>query len=229
MATNAARFEPLTTYREYPPEEMRARAAAFADDLHRRRTVRQFSARPVAREVIEECLRAAGSAPSGANMQPWHFAVVSDPAVKRKIREAAEVEEQQFYSGRAPQEWLDALAPLGTDDDKPFLERAPYLIVIFGQLYHVTPDGRKVKHYYVQESVGIATGLLVAAVHHAGLVSLTHTPSPMGFLASLLHRPANERAFLILVVGHPDETAQVPVISRKPPEDYITFIDAPAE
>lgn len=228
MATNAARFEPLTTYREYPPEEMRARAGAFADDLHRRRTVRQFSTRPVAREVIEQCLRAAGSAPSGANMQPWHFAVVSDPAIKRQIREAAEVEEQQFYSGRAPQEWLDALAPLGTDDSKPFLERAPYLIVIFGQLFHLTPDGRKVKHYYVQESVGIATGLLIAAVHHAGLVSLTHTPSPMGFLATLLKRPANERAFLILVVGHPDETAEVPVITRKPLEDFVTFIDTPA-
>lgn len=227
MATNEPRFEPLSMHREYSPEDMRARAGTFADDLHRRRTVRHFSTRPVAREVIEDCVRAAGSAPSGANMQPWHFVIVSDPDTKRRIREAAEVEERQFYNGRAPQEWLDALAPLGTDEQKPFLEDAPYLIVIFGQLFHQLPDGRRVKHYYVQESVGIATGLLVAAVHHAGLVSLTHTPSPMGFLASLLDRPSNERAFLILVVGHPADSAQVPVIERKPLEDYLTVVDRP--
>ena len=219
-----ARFTPLTGYVEYPPEEMIDRAAAFYADIGRRRTVRDYADRPVPREVIEQCLLAAGRAPSGANLQPWHFVVVSDPAVKRKIREAAEAEEREFYSGRAPEEWLDALAPLGTDEHKPFLETAPYLIAIFAQSYGLLPDGRRVKNYYVQESVGIATGFLIAALHNVGLATLTHTPSPMGFLNEILDRPANERPFLLLVVGHPAEDAQVPVIDKKPIEEIATFV-----
>jgi nitroreductase len=217
-------FVPLTTYREYPPEEMRRRAAAFRDEMLRRRTVRYFSDRPVAREIIEDCLTVAGSAPSGANLQPWHFVVISDPAIKHQIRVAAEKEEYTFYHGRAPQEWLDALAPLGTDEDKPYLETAPYLIAIFAQSYGLLSDGRKVKNYYVQESVGIATGLLIAAIHHAGLASLTHTPSPMGFLNEILARPAQEKAFLLLVVGYPAEKARVPDIGKKALSEIATFV-----
>lgn len=217
-------FVPLPEYREYPQAEMRRRAAAFYADIRRRRTVRHFSDRPVPREVIEDCLRAAGVAPSGANMQPWHFVVVSDPAVKAEIRRGAEEEERAFYSGRAPDEWLEALAPLGTDEHKPFLETAPYLIVIFSQTYGVASDGRKVKHYYVQESVGIATGFLIAAIHHAGLASLTHTPSPMGFLNHILNRPAIERPYLILVVGYPADDARVPAITKRQLEEIATFV-----
>jgi nitroreductase len=203
---------------------MKRRAAEFHSELRRRRTVREFSDRPVPREVIEDCLRAAGTAPNGANLQPWHFVVVSDPSVKHEIRVAAEKEEQEFYLHKAPQEWLDALAPLGTNEHKPFLETAPYLIVIFAKSYDVLPDGRKVKNYYTQESVGIATGFLIHAVHHSGLVSLTHTPSPMGFLNGLLCRPANERPFLVLVVGYPAENATVPDITKKPLEEIATFV-----
>jgi nitroreductase len=218
-------FIPLPNYHSYPIEEMQQRAAQIASDLQRRRSVRQFSDRPVPRAIIENCLQAAASAPSGANMQPWHFVVVSNAAVKRQIREMAEAEERAFYSERATQEWLDALAPLGTDPDKPFLERAPYLIAIFAQRYGVLPDGSKQKHYYVQESVGIATGLLIAAIHYAGLVSLTHTPSPMDFLNRILYRPKNERPFLLLVVGYPAEDAVVPDIHRKPLDQVITFVE----
>ena len=217
-------LRPLADYEEHSEDEMCRRAEAFYMDIRRRRTVRQFSDRPVPRSVIENCIRAAGTAPNGANMQPWHFAVVTDPAIKRQIRVEAEKEEHEFYHHKAPQEWLDALAPLGTDEHKPFLERAPYLIVIFAQTYGVLPDGRKVKHYYAQESVGIATGMLITAVHHAGLVSLTHTPSPMGFLNQILGRPANERPFLILVVGYPARDASVPAISKKPLDEIATFI-----
>jgi iodotyrosine deiodinase len=217
-------LSPLRDYREYSADVMKRRAADFYADIRRRRTVRQISPRPVPREVIDDCLRAAGTAPSGANIQPWHFVVVSDPAVKRTIRIAAEKEEHEFYHHKAPQEWLDALAPLGTDAHKPFLEDAPYLIVIFAESYGVRPDGRKVKHYYAQESVGIATGLLIAAVHVAGLVSLTHTPSPMGFLNQILGRPAHERPFLILVTGYPAEGATVPTITKKPLDQIATFI-----
>ena len=190
----------------------------------RRRTVRQFSSRSVSREVIEDCLCVARSAPSGANKQPWHFVVVSDAEVKSKIRAAAEEEEQRFYQGRAPKEWLDALAPLGTDENKPYLETAPYLIVIFAQHYEVTTDGRKIKNYYVTESVGIATGMLISAIHMAGLVALTHTPSPMGFLNQVLGRPAQEKPFLILVVGYPDGEACVPDISKKSSAEALTFV-----
>jgi iodotyrosine deiodinase len=210
-------------YREYPAAEMRQRAAEFYADIRRRRTVRDFSPRPVAREIIEDCLRAAGTAPNGANMQPWHFVVVSDPALKRQIREDAEQEEREFYHHKAPPEWLDALAPLGTDEHKPFLETAPYLIVVFAQSYGVLPDGRKVKHYYAQESAGIATGILITALHHAGLATLTHTPSPMGFLNDILGRPKNERPFLNLVVGHPAGDALIPDITKKPLEEIATF------
>ena len=217
-------FTPLAAYQRYSIEEMKRRASEFYSDIRRRRSVREFSDRPVPREVIEDCLRAAGTAPNGANMQPWHFAVVSDHAIKRKIRVEAEKEEYEFYQHRAPQEWLDALAPLGTNEDKPFLETAPYLVVIFAQSFGVLPDGRKVKHYYAQESVGIATGILITAIHHAGLVSLTHTPSPMGFLNDLLGRPMHERPFLILVVGYPAEDARVPMITKKPLEEIATFV-----
>ncbi|OGO39782.1 MAG: nitroreductase [Chloroflexi bacterium RBG_16_56_8] len=217
-------FVPLTSYREYPLEEMQQRAAAFCADLQRRRTVRQFSDRAVPREIIENCLRAANTAPSGANMQPWHFVVVSDPAVKRRMRVAAEAEEHEFYHKRATPEWLEALAPLGTDEHKPYLEVAPYLIAIFVQSYGVLPDGRTRKHYYAQESVGIATGMLITALHHAGLVTLTHTPSPMEFLNEILGCPANERPFLLLVVGYPAEDALVPEISKKSLADIATFV-----
>jgi nitroreductase len=217
-------FQPLSTYIEYPLEEMRQRAADFRREMNRRRTVRDFSDRPVPREIIEECLLAAGTAPSGANLQPWQFVVVSDPRVKREIRIAAEQEEQEFYHRRAPQEWLDALAVIGTDEYKPFLESAPYLIVIFGNHHSVLPDGRRVKNYYVNESVGIATGFLIAAVHNAGLVALTHTPSPMGFLNDILYVPPDSKPFLILVVGFPRDDARVPQITKKSLEEIATFV-----
>lgn len=216
-------FEPLA-FREYPPDEMLRRADALAADLARRRTVRHFAPRPVPRELIETCLRAAASAPSGANQQPWHFAVIGDPALKRRVRAAAEAEEREFYARRAPQEWLDALAPLGTDADKPFLETAPHLIAIFAQPHGLSPTGEVVKHYYVSESVGIATGMLIAALHHAGLAALTHTPSPMGFLNELCGRPAHERAFLLLVTGYPAAGATVPRITKKPLAEIATFL-----
>jgi nitroreductase len=174
--------------------------------------------------LIETCLRTAAAAPSGANLQPWHFAAVNDPALKHEIRVAAEAEEREFYEHRAPNDWLQALAALGTDANKPFLEVAPWLIAIFAQPYRILPDGRKLKHYYAIESVGIATGFLVAAIHLAGLVSLTHTPSPMGFLNKLLHRPSYEKPFLLLVVGHPAGKAQVPEIQRKPLEEISSFL-----
>ena len=196
-------FISLKTWREFPPEEMQQRAQSFRQQMLTRRTVRDFSDRPVARELIEDCLTAAGSAPSGANLQPWHFVVVTNPELKSKIRLAAEKEEQEFYERRAPQEWLDALAPLGTNKDKPFLEIAPYLIVTFSQSYGVLPDGRKVKNYYVAESVGIATGILITAIHNAGLVSLTHTPSPMGFLNEMLGRPTNENLIYYWLLAIP--------------------------
>jgi nitroreductase len=204
---------------------MIARARGIADEMSRRRTVRDFTDRPVARALIEECLRAAGSAPSGANQQPWHFVAVSDAGVKRRIREAAEAEEREFYAHRAPEEWLEVLRPLGTDASKPFLEIAPWLIAVFIRRFERLPDGRKRKHYYTDESVGLATGLLLAAVHHAGLVSLTHTPSPMKFLNEILGRPKDlERPFLLLVVGYPASDARVPDITRKPLAEIATFV-----
>jgi nitroreductase len=217
-------FVPLTTHREYPVEEMRRRATEFRDELRRRRTVRQFSDRPVPRDIIEACLWGAASAPSGANLQPWHFVVVSDAATKKRIRAAAEREEHEFYHHRAPREWLDALAPLGTDESKPFLELAPYLIAIFAATHSLLPDGRRVKNYYVSESVGIAAGMLVAGLHHAGLATLTHTPSPMGFLNEILARPRDERPYLLLVTGYPIADAVVPKITKRSLAEIATFV-----
>lgn len=224
FAMSGPRYQPLDSFVEYPRDEMVRRAQNFRREIARRRTVRDFSDRPVPPEVIRECLRAAGTAPNGANHQPWHFAVVSDPGIKARIRVAAEIEEREFYRGGAPQEWLDALAALGTDEHKPFLETAPCLIAIFAERYQLLGDGRKVKNYYVQESVGIATGMLITGLHHAGLATLTHTPSPMGFLNEILGRPANERPFLILVAGYPAEDARVPQITKKPLEKIASFL-----
>lgn len=192
--------------------------------MAQRRTVREFSDRPISREVIEDCLRIAGSAPSGANLQPWHFVAISDPAIKHEIRVEAELEEREFYEHRAPKEWLEALAPIGTDSRKPFLEIAPWLIAVFSQPYKILPDGRRMKHYYATESVGIATGFLIAAIHQAGLVSLTHTPSPMAFLNRILDRPSYEKPFLLLVVGHAAENAKVPDIQRKDVDLISSFV-----
>lgn len=217
-------YVPYSDYKEYPADEMTARAAAFYADIRRRRTVRDFSDRPVPRAVIADALRAAGTAPNGANMQPWHFVAISDPAVKHRIRVAAEAEERDFYAHKAPAEWLAALEPLGTDPNKPFLETAPYLIAIFAQAYGVLADGQKVKHYYAQESVGIATGFLITALHHAGLATLTHTPSPMSFLNEILGRPANERPFLLLVAGSPADDCRVPAITKRPLDEIATFV-----
>ncbi len=216
---------PLPDYREYPVDEMRQRLEAFYAEVNRRRTVRDFSARPVPREIIETALKAANTAPSGANLQPWHFVAVSAAATKKKIRAAAEIEEREFYEHRASPEWLEALAPIGTDSNKPFLEMAPYLIAVFLQKYGQLEDGRKVKHYYPTESTGLAAGILLTALHHAGLVCLTHTPSPMKFLNEILGRPTSERAFLLLVTGYPADDAQVPDIKRKPLHEFTSFID----
>lgn len=214
---------PLSDYCRFPEEEMKARAASFYRQMRKRRSVRIFSDRGVPREVIEDCLRAAGTAPSGANMQPWHFVVVENPAVKRDIRQAAEQTERQFYNRRATQEFLDALALLGTNASKPFLETAPCLITVFVQRYGLTAEGKKVRHYYPTESVGIAVGMLITAIHHAGLVTLPYTPSLMGFLNEILKRPENERPMLILVVGYPAEDTMVPDINRKSLNDIATF------
>ena len=217
---------PLSEYREYPIEEMRRRVNDFYVDINRRRTVREFSDRPVPPDIIETALEAASTAPSGANLQPWHFAVVSGPETKKKIRQAAEAEEREFYTHRASEEWLTALAPLGTDDQKPFLEKAPYLIAVFLQKFGELPDGRKVKHYYPAESTGLATGMLITALHVAGLATLTHTPSPMKFLNEILGRPKSERPFLLLVVGYPADDARVPDVKRKSLGEIASFIEA---
>ena len=216
-------FIPYSSYKSYPIEEMQKRSKEFFIDIQRRRTIREFSSKPVPKEIIENCLRAAGTAPSGANRQPWHFSAVSDPETKKKIREAAEKEEKKFYSGRAPDEWLEALEPLGTDENKPFLELAPYLIIIFSEAYGLDVKGEKIKNYYVSESVGIATGMLITALHNAGLATLTHTPSPMNFLREILGRGENERAFLILVTGLPADDVEVPNIRKKSLEEYTSF------
>ena len=210
-------------FKEYPIEEIQSRALGYYENMSRRRTIRDFSKRAVPIDVIENCIRAADTAPNGANQHPWHFVVVTDQEKKRKIRVAAEKEEKEFYSTRAPKEWLDVLAPLGTDAHKPFLETAPYLIAIFAQNYGVDKDGKKSKHYYVNESVGIATGLLVSAIHYSGLASLTHTPSPMKFLNQILDRPDSERPFLLLIVGYPAANARVPKIRRKSLSEITTY------
>jgi nitroreductase len=218
------KFTPLPSYQEYTPEEMIERSAAFYADMKRRRTVRQFSDRAVSRKVIENCLRAAATSPSGANIQPWHFVIVSDPAIKNQIFQAAETVESDFYGSEATKEWVQDLASLGTDANKPFLLSAPYLIVIFAQRFGLSPEGKRKKHYYVSESVGIATGILVTAVHQAGLVSLTYTPSKIKFLNKILSRPSNEKPYLILVVGFPAENTVVPEIYKKSLAEYSTFL-----
>jgi iodotyrosine deiodinase len=205
---------------------MEQRARAFFEEMNRRRTTRHFSDRPVARAVIEACVRTAGTAPSGAHQQPWHFVVVGDPATNKRIREAAEEAEREFYE-TAPAEWLEALAPLGTDAVKGYLETAPYLIVVFAERYGLAEDGSRHAHYYVNESVGIATGFLIAALHNAGLATLTHTPNPMGYLRDQLGRPENERPVMIVVTGYPAADARVPVLARKPLEKIATFVDEP--
>lgn len=210
---------------EYPPAEMHLRAKTFFEEMRRRRSVREFSSRLVPREIIEACLRTAGTAPSGAHQQPWRFVVVGDAAVKSRIRVAAEAEETEFYGRRATEEWRNALAALGTDADKPFLDTAPWLIAIFYEAYGVDDAGQKTKRYYPMDSVGIASGMLIAALHHAGLATLTHTPSPMAFLNEILGRPDNERPFLLLVAGYPAEGARVPNIVRKPLEAIARFIE----
>lgn len=215
---------PLPPTEALTDEERIARARAFADEMSRRRTVRDFSSAPVPREVIAHCLRAAGTAPSGANQQPWRFVAVSDAEVKRRIRAAAEAEEREFYRHRATEEWLQALAVLGTDADKPFLEIAPWLIAVFYERYGFGDDGGKQKRYYPHESVGIASGLLIAALHRAGLATLTHTPSPMGFLNDILEQPRNLMPYLLLVVGHPAADCRVPAISRLQFEQYASFV-----
>ena len=202
---------------------MRASAREFCFHLRSRRTVRQFAPTPIPREVIEHIVAAAATAPSGAHKQPWQFCVVSDPTIKQQIREAAEKEEYENYHGRMSDDWLDDLKPFGTDWHKPFLTTAPYLIVVFKRLYDLGPDGEKQKNYYVNESVGIACGMLIAAIHRAGLVTVTHTPSPMNFLQRVLNRPENERAYLLLPVGLPAPGATVPKIERKPLSEVLSW------
>lgn len=205
-------------------DDMLAASRGFYQSIRTRRTVRDYSSKPVAREVIENAIKAAGSAPSGANMQPWHFVAISSPEIKARIRQAAEEEERAFYQHRASEEWLDALAPLGTNAQKPFLEIAPWLIVIFLKKFSQDDQGNRLKNYYTSESVGIATGFLINALHDAGLATLTHTPSPMKFLTDICGRHSDERPFLILVTGHPTEDAEVPAIEKLPLDEIATFI-----
>ena len=216
----------LTDFHEYPPDEMAARARAFYDDIRRRHTIRAFADKPVPRAIVEDCIRAAGTAPSGANHQPWHFAVIGSGAVKARVRAAAEAEERAFYDGRAGQEWLEALDPLGTDADKPYLETAPWLIAIFAQRRGGVAAGQDRKNYYINESVGIATGFLICALHHAGLATLTHTPKPMGFLNEICGRPDTDKPYILLVTGYPAADATVPIhaLTKKALDDITTFL-----
>jgi len=216
---------PLPDYQEYDVAQMRARAQGFYDDIKTRHTVRDFSDRPVPRDIIETCIRAAGTAPNGANHQPWHFSVIGAPAMKKQIRDAAEEEERAFYAGRGGEEWLDALGPLGTDDSKPFLEIAPWLICIFGERKSTSADGKLRKNYYVPESVSIATGFLIAALHRAGLATLTHTPSPMSFLTDICGRPDHNKPYILLVTGYPAPDATIPThaTEKKDLSEIATF------
>ena len=217
---------PLDPPARLSEEDLRTASPAYLDFIRRRRTVRDFSDEVVEREVIEACVLAAGSAPSGANHQPWHFVCISDPVTKRAIRQAAEAEEEAFYSGKAGEVWLNDLKKIGTDAAKPFLETAPWLIAIFAERYGINQEGEHVKHYYVPESVGIATGFLIGALHHLGLATLTHTPNPMKFLNRILGRPQRERPYVLLVVGHPADNASVPraAITKKPLSEIATFV-----
>lgn len=224
ISMNAPVTEPLEGFElNRSDQELVAASKEFLKTIRRRRTVRDFSDRPVPQTTIENCIQAANSAPSGANQQPWHFVAVSEPTKKAEIRVAAEAEEREFYERRAPDEWLDALAPIGTDAHKPFLETAPWLIAIFGESYSVDDQGEKSKNYYVSESVGIASGFLIAALNHCGLATLTHTPSPMKFLNQILGRPENERPFLLLVVGFPTEECRVPKLTKKTLSQVSSF------
>lgn len=217
---------PLPDWRELPPAEMHARAEDFLALVRRRRTVRDFSERPVPRSLIETCILTGGAAPSGANLQPWHFAAVADPERKRRIRLAAEAEERAFYAGKAGAEWLEALRPLGTDPDKPFLETAPWLIAVFGARRSRSAEGVLHRNYYVPESVSIATGFLILALHNAGLATLTHTPAPMGFLNEICGRPAEEKPYILLVTGYPAPDATVPqaALARRPLTEIASFL-----
>lgn len=206
------------------PSEMLERAASFQSAMSTRRSVRHFTNEPVDKRVIRHAIATANSAPSGANMQPWHFVAVQNQTIKRRIRVAAEAEERELYTHRASDEWLSALAPLGTDADKPFLETAPWLITVFARKHTIADDGRKLKHYYTPESVGIATGLLIASLHYAGLGTLTHTPSPMGFLRDILERPKHEKPYLLVVAGYPEIPLQVPTIDKLDLDDVLSVI-----
>lgn len=221
--STAPGFIPYTT-EPLSPEQALERGQAFYEAMNRRRTNRMFSDQPVARELIEWAIRTAGTAPSGAHKQPWQFVVVADPEIKAQIQAAAEEEERENYEGRFPQSWLDDLAPFGTDWHKPFLTLCPYLIVVFQVNYVKDADGEHRKHYYVNESVGLATGLLLAALHQMGLATLTHTPSPMGFLSKILGRPSNEKPFVLIPVGYPSEDAVVPDLQRKPLAEISTLV-----
>ena len=218
------KFIPLKDFKKFSEKEMLQRSSEYLKLMKKRRTIRYFSDKKVERKVIENCILTAGSAPSGANLQPWPFVVVSEPEIKKTIRKEAEKEEKKFYNNRATEEWLKALKPLGTDEHKPYLETAPYLIAIFEKKYSVDKNGEKIKHYYSNESTGIATGFLISAIHNAGLASLTHTPSPMSFLNKILNRPKNERPFLLLVVGYPAEDAKVPDITKKELNEIAEFV-----
>lgn len=209
----------------FSPEETAKRAAAHYVYMNSRRTVREFSPKPIAKRVLEDIIRSASTAPSGAHKQPWTFCVVTNQELKSKIRIAAEQEEREFYEERMPAEWLEDLAPIGTDWHKPFLEIAPALIVVFRRSYDLQPDGKKRNNYYVSESVGIACGFLLEAIHHAGLVALTHTPSPMNFLSKLLSRPENEKPYLLVPIGYPMDSTLVPDLRRKSIEEVAVFYE----
>jgi nitroreductase len=216
-------YIPLPYISDYSDEQMIEKSYRFNQAIQKRRTVRDFSDKPVDKSIIENCIKSAASAPSGAHQQPWHFVAISNQEIKSKIRQAAEAEEKNFYQHRASEEWLKALEPLGTDTNKPFLEEAPWLIAVFAQRYGIDEQGNRVKHYYTPESVGIACGILITALHTSGLVTLTHTPSPMGFLKKILMRPDNERPYLLVVCGHPKTDAKVPNIKRKNLNDIASF------
>ena len=217
-------FRKYSEYNQYSVKEMIKRSRLFLNDISSRRTVREFSTKEVPQEIIENCIQSAGTAPSGANLQPWTFVAVSDSETKKVIREKAEKEEREFYNHRAPKNWLEALEPFDTNENKPFLETAPWLVSIFVQKYGVESSGKNTKHYYTAESVGIATGILINALHYCGLATLTHTPSPMNFLNEILDRPQNEKPFLLLVVGFPKDDVQIPDISKKSIEQISKFV-----
>ena len=217
-------YDPIPLdFSEYPPEQMRERAAQFYERMAQRRSVRDFSDRPVPRELIKDAIRTAGTAPSGANQQPWQFVAVDDPNLKQEIREAVEDEEKKTYEERMPDEWREALAPLGTDWQKPYLTTAPWIVVCFAEPYGIDDDGEKRTHYYVQESVGIACGLFITALHHMGLATLTHTPAPMGFLRNILDRPDHERPYILFPVGYPADGATVPDVDKKPLDEIVQW------